>query len=185
VSLAMPPSEPSEEWRSVTGYEGRYLVSNIGRVFSVPRIRTQGGILIPRLKMGYFSLRLYRPGGGRDHFVHALTAEAFIGPRPTGMVVRHLDGDCLNNQIENLAYGTHGDNERDTVRHGRHRNARKTHCIRGHSLSDPANLRPMKNRNCRICQAQRDRERYLRRKLSLTPVATSSALPAAPIPGDA
>ena len=55
----------------------------------------------------------------RPRTVHSLVLEAFVGPRPAGAVVRHLDGDKLNNRLENLRYGTSAENAEDTIRHGR------------------------------------------------------------------
>lgn len=51
--------------------------------------------------------------------VHVLVAEAFHGTRGEGMVVRHLDGNQLNNKASNLSYGTRKDNSQDMVAHGR------------------------------------------------------------------
>src|SRR5690606_25876746 len=50
-------------------------------------------------------------------FVHKEVAYAFLGPRPEGLVVRHLNGDQTDNRVENLAYGTHKDNSQDALRH--------------------------------------------------------------------
>ena len=50
--------------------------------------------------------------------VASLVAFAFIGPRPDGNVVRHLDGNKDNNRADNLAYGTHQDNADDDRRLG-------------------------------------------------------------------
>lgn len=38
--------------------------------------------------------------------------EAFVGPRPFGMEVLHMDDDPTNNQLKNLRYGTHAENQR-------------------------------------------------------------------------
>ncbi len=51
--------------------------------------------------------------------LHCLILEAFIGPRPSGMVGRHLDDDKDNNVIANLAWGTSVENSQDAVRNGR------------------------------------------------------------------
>lgn len=59
-----------------------------------------------------------RASGKKRHSVHVLVAEAFFGPRPTGMVVRHLNGDASDNRPSNLAYGTQSDNIADCFRHG-------------------------------------------------------------------
>jgi hypothetical protein len=50
--------------------------------------------------------------------VHRLVAWAFLGPRPEGMQIRHLDGNKMNNFIENLVYGSAKDNSQDKVAHG-------------------------------------------------------------------
>jgi len=59
---------------------------------------------------------------GKTQKLHKLMLVTFIGPRPPGMVCRHLNGDALDNRIANLAWGTVQENNQDTVRHGRHRN---------------------------------------------------------------
>ena len=67
---------------------------------------------------GYPDVRLRRDGASFTAQVHCLVAEAFIGVKPAGLVVRHLDGDKLNNKSSNLAYGTVAENNADKVRHG-------------------------------------------------------------------
>ena len=52
--------------------------------------------------------------------VHQLILEAFVGPRPKGYETRHLDGDPVNNHLANLCYGTHSENQQDSIRHGTH-----------------------------------------------------------------
>lgn len=52
-------------------------------------------------------------------YVHQLVCEAFHGPRPPGLMTRHLDGDPLNNHASNLKWGTQIENEADKDRHGR------------------------------------------------------------------
>lgn len=50
---------------------------------------------------------------------HVLVAEAYLGPRPRGADVRHLNGDPADDRPENLAYGSRRENAGDMVRHGR------------------------------------------------------------------
>lgn len=54
-----------------------------------------------------------------DQNAHSLIMLAFMGPRPHGQVVRHLDGSRTNNNLMNLAYGTYAENEADKLAHGR------------------------------------------------------------------
>ena len=110
-----------ELWKPVVGWEGLYEVSSLCRVRSLPRsVRIRGGktrmmggkVRKPRtLNHGHLTVFLYP--GHCPRTVHSLVAEAFIGPRPDGCVIRHRDGDPSNNRLDNLVYGTQSDNLRD------------------------------------------------------------------------
>ena len=82
-----------EQWRDIPGFEGRYQVSDQGRVRSVDRyvrlvahgVETRrlarGKVLAPAPGThGYPSVVLGRDGGTRA--VHRLVALAFLGPPP-------------------------------------------------------------------------------------------------------
>ena len=70
------------------------------------------------MRTGRAKVRLStRPRIDRD--VAHLVAEAFIGPRPSGAVIMHLDDDPYNNAVNNLRWGTQRDNSRDMARKGR------------------------------------------------------------------
>lgn len=98
-----------------------YSITESGEAYSHKRNKVTK--LNPTLmKNGYYAigptakgLKAYQP----KFYIHHLVAEYFIGPRPEGNYVRHLDGDKLNNHVSNLAYGTPQDNINDTMRHGR------------------------------------------------------------------
>jgi hypothetical protein len=57
--------------------------------------------------------------GDSKRAIHSLVAEAFIGARPEGLEVAHLNGDCRDNRACNLQYCTHRDNEAMKAAHGR------------------------------------------------------------------
>lgn len=87
-----------------------YEVSNTGLVWT----RHHNAVLSPGWQTGgYFFVGLRRDGRSHNRKVHALVAEAFIGPRPCGLDVNHIDGDKRNNRVENLEYVT----RRENVRH--------------------------------------------------------------------
>jgi hypothetical protein len=144
----------SETWLPIPGYEGRWDVSTEGRVRSLPRRRTRGGILRQRInKRGYMSLVL----GSETHEVHRLVALAFIGPRPVGHEVRHIDGDRQNARASNLAYGTRSENVLDKRAHGTDHNVVKTHCPQGHPyFGDNLLVIPSRPtaRYCRACNVE-------------------------------
>ena len=158
----------SEEWRPILGWEGKYEVSNLGNVRSLPRVvqrsdgetrRLSGRMLRPGTSKGrdkYLRVGLCRNGELCMHKVHLLVAEAFIGPRPDGLVCRHLNDDPADNRVENLRWGTVSENQYDSVRNKHHCQSKKTHCKRGHILAG-RNLtmgRPGK-RDCAACYRAR------------------------------
>lgn len=121
-----------ERWVALPGYEGLYEVSDHGRLRSVDRHvprRTRGGrfrkcfkrgrlIAGGSHKGGYTLIHLYRDGQREVTTLHACIALAFIGPRPEGMLVCHIDGDSSNNRPENLMYGSPQDNMDHRIGHG-------------------------------------------------------------------
>ncbi|MFY7922454.1 MAG: NUMOD4 motif-containing HNH endonuclease [Gemmatimonas sp.] len=132
TKVLVPDSEPGEVWRYAVGFGERYAVSNYGRVHSFPKTmkpdhrkaawqsphRKINGKIAP---CGHRRIGL-RAEGNRSptmRFIHALVMGAFVGPRPVGMQIRHLDGDPLNNRLDNLAYGTAKENSADRDLHGR------------------------------------------------------------------
>jgi hypothetical protein len=50
--------------------------------------------------------------------VHTLVLKTFVGPRPPGLVSRHLDGNPANNCVANLVWDTQQENMRDRLKHG-------------------------------------------------------------------
>lgn len=122
-----------EEWRDVVGFEGRYKVSDEGRVRSVDcRVRlvvhgkettrlSPGRILEPgRSNRHHLSVVI---GKGNSRLVHQLVLEAFfVGPRaPWQTDVAHRDGNGFNNAFGNLRYATRTSNNQDRVWYGRTR----------------------------------------------------------------
>lgn len=113
-----------EIWRAVVGAEGRYEVSSFGRVRSLDRvfIRLDTRVSPPRDVTTRMRGRLLRAavlrsghlcvviGRGNTRLVHQLVAESFIGPRPSGHEVLHLDHDPANNRASNLRWGTRSEN---------------------------------------------------------------------------
>lgn len=108
--------EAKEEWRAVVGYEGRYRVSSMGRVWD----RRKAKLLHTGFTTkGYLRVNLADAcGERRQYLVHVLIAEAFLGPKPAGHMVRHLDGVKHNNVLGNLAWGTASQNGLDVKWHG-------------------------------------------------------------------
>lgn len=103
-------TEEAEEWRPIKDYEGRYEVSNLGRVrsFLIDQWRTpqQGRILsLTQREEGYKYVQMYADNGKRKSFLlHRLVAQAFI-PNPHNYYkIKHIDGDVTNNRADNLKW---------------------------------------------------------------------------------
>lgn len=139
----------AEEFRPVPGWVGVYEVSAIGQVRS---IRT-GRVLKHTVSGdGYHRVNLKADGRRESRTVHRVVAESFIGERPAGHHIRHLDGDKDNNRLGNLAYGTASENVADTKRLGRNAHLNKDSCPRGHRY-ESWNLIERRDvgRACRAC----------------------------------
>ena len=112
---------------------------------------------------GYMFVTLWREGERRTARLHRLVLEAFVGPCPDNMVACHDNGDPADNRPDNLRWDTQASNVRDTVKHGRHHESRKTHCPRGHLLEAPnltdASLK-LGYRKCKACHRARARVTY-------------------------
>ena len=163
-----------ERWLPVVGWEGLYEVSDHGRVRGLRR----GLILKPSYSNsgGYALLILSRDGRQFGRYIHHLVLEAFVGPRPEGAEVRHLDGDPRNSTLANLAYGTSGENKLDQVHHGTHPEASKTHCPQGHPYSPENTYVRIRadggiNRICKTCKNAGSKRAY-RQKMETAPPCT-------------
>ena len=105
-----------EIWKEISGFEGRYEVSNLGRVRSIPhKTPTKGGafrvspgrILIQKLTAnGRYQVHLSSPVGSRWCSVSRLVAFAFCEGYFDGAVVNHKDENKLNNRADNLEWCT-------------------------------------------------------------------------------
>lgn len=106
--------EVAESWRWVVGYEGLYEVSDLGNLRRGGEQRK-----VSKNYAGYRVVTLSKSGTRKQHRLHCLVLEAFVGPRPEGFQGCHHDDDKENNRLENLAWKSVGDNHRDRSANGR------------------------------------------------------------------
>ncbi len=96
----------------VTGYEGRYTVSDTGEVHSLNYRRTG---LVRELKImhdsnGYPRVELRKDGYRKTLSLHRLVAIAFIPNPDNKPQVNHKDGNPKNCHVENLEWVTASEN---------------------------------------------------------------------------
>lgn len=113
-----------EIWKDIEGYEGLYMVSNLGRIKSLSRMNNYGCHVPGRIlknnyniKSGYAFVNLHKNSdGGTTYTVHRLVATAFI-PNPDNLPqVGHKDETRTNNNVNNLYWTTNLDNSNMPLR---------------------------------------------------------------------
>ena len=125
-----------EEWRPIDGCNGKYEVSNLGRIKSlyVNRligtfldIKKHGKTIFPWQKN--VIVHLTEENKRRKFYVSRLVAFAFpeiCGEYFEGAEVDHLDGDRTNNVATNLKWKTHTDNMRNPITRSRKINGKNS-----------------------------------------------------------
>lgn len=89
-----------EVWKPVVNYEGVYEVSDYGQVRRVGRATLKNNVN----STGYSTVCLSRNSVCKTKKVHSLVCEAFLGPRPNGYHVNHIDANKQHNSLDNLEY---------------------------------------------------------------------------------
>lgn len=115
------------QFESIPEYEDRYLITRDGSIWSAPYTRKDGrkrkGLwLKPAItRYGYKHVVLTSPCGKRSSLsVHRLVARTYLkcGGNIEDMQVNHIDGDKLNNSVDNLEWCTQEENLQHAHRTG-------------------------------------------------------------------
>lgn len=115
-----------EIWKPIPDYVGHYKISNYGRLKSYDKIvrgkanslRTLKGRL-RKLSLAhpvpYLQATLSKDGVLRTHRIHRLVAITFLTDWAPNLEVNHIDGDKLNNRVDNLEMCT----KKENINHAR------------------------------------------------------------------
>ena len=110
-------SADEEEWRSIEIFNGKYEVSNYGKIRSLWFGKVKPIKLLDN--QGYLEFTVRNGKDKPKHMrVHVAVAEAFLGKRPKGLVINHKDGNKHNNHVSNLEYVTYSENNLHALRTG-------------------------------------------------------------------
>jgi hypothetical protein len=107
-----------EVFKDIPGYEGRYQVSNLGNVKSLPKkwIGSNGSLnghngkilSLCKNKNGYLSVMISDFNCVlKRHYVHRLVAMAFLNYNDFNLVIDHKNNIKNDNKLENLQIVTH------------------------------------------------------------------------------
>lgn len=108
-----------EVWKDIKGFEGRYQVSNMGRVRSLDRtnidkrgriVHIKGMILKDCINKGKGYYRVSLSDGHRNYThrdVHRLVALHFVDGYKPGLIVNHKNEIKTDNRAENLEWCTY------------------------------------------------------------------------------
>jgi len=109
-----------EVWKDIEGFENSYQISNLGNVKSLNRIvdigngkyYTQKEKIISCYGKIYKQVNLYKNGKCYHRYIHILLAKNFILNKYNKEQVNHIDGNKLNNDLNNLEWVTKSENAR-------------------------------------------------------------------------
>jgi hypothetical protein len=102
-----------EIWKPINGYEDKYLISNLGNVKSL--YRWNGKAFYKREYLlnkyvnkhnGYVYICLTKNNKIKNVRLHRLVAKTFIHNPKNLPQVNHIDGNKLNNKVDNLEWCT-------------------------------------------------------------------------------
>ena len=120
-----------EQWKDIPGFDGRYQASSEGRIRSVVRGKVHDLHLKPH-RDGYPKFNAGRDGRVYTIHVHVAVAMTFLGPKPRGYFVDHIDRDHANNAVSNLRYLSPSESNANRAKYGEGRQHTGVECVYRH-----------------------------------------------------
>ena len=126
-----------EEWRAIPGYEGLYEASNLGRIRTAFGKTTASArfpvrvwkqrVLKPKVQTRSSGRKdervsLWKNGEENTLLVARLVAMSFLPLPEEKLTVNHINGNSMDNRVENLEWCTIGDNIRHAFETGLQKN---------------------------------------------------------------
>ena len=115
-----------EIWKPIKNYEGKYEISNFGRVKSLQRwsktkFYNREKMLTPYInkRNGYAYIYLTKDNKGKNVRIHRLVAEHFIDNPNNYQDINHKDCNRANNRVDNLEWCTRSYNVKYSFTNGK------------------------------------------------------------------
>lgn len=110
----------TERWTDIKGYEGLHLISDHGRIKSLPKLieysngriyHYEEKILKLNFSNGYRTISLVKGKQKVTHMSHILVGLHFVPNPENKPFVNHIDGNRSNNYYLNLEWSTNSENQ--------------------------------------------------------------------------
>lgn len=143
-----------EIWKPIKDFENLYEISNFGRIKSLKKewkvfnyksnnytnIGFNERIMKPSIsKCGYYQVNLCKKGKNYGKLIHRLVAETFLKNLNNYPCVNHIDGNKLNNNINNLEWCTYKENSKHSWENGLQKSYLKGKYGKEHNLAKAVN----------------------------------------------
>lgn len=105
------------EFRKIPSLLFRYEINANGTIFrnSVSKKQNKIKLDFHHSKAGYYATFVHFKGRTTRLMIHALVAECWLGPKPEGLEIDHIDRNPHNNDYHNLRYVTHSEQMKNRV----------------------------------------------------------------------
>lgn len=103
------------EFRKIPSLQFLYEVNENGTVFRNVKSKKQNLIKLDfhHSKAGYYVTFVKLKGRSTRVMIHKVVAECWLGPKPEGLEIDHIDRNSHNNDYRNLRYVTHSEQMRN------------------------------------------------------------------------
>lgn len=119
------------EFRKIKSLDFLYEISEDGRIFRNVKSKKQRKIILDmhHSKTGYYAVWVHIKHKTHRVMIHKAVAECWLGERPEGYEIDHIDRNAHNNHYTNLRYVNHSEQMKNRKLSDRIINQAKKNCL--------------------------------------------------------